>query len=179
MKIKAIEKDGDDQITALYLEMFPGAAGVIHRLGGTLDDAKEVFQEAIIAYYEKSRSSTAAIGENPKAYLLGIVRNLYLASLSKEGRVEPLRTSNYTEGDPGEEIELPSKKKIYQFLRRAGGKCLDILVDFYYHNVSPADLAQKYGFSSGRSATVQKYKCMEKVRDAVREKSMSYADFME
>jgi hypothetical protein len=41
------------------------------------------------------------------------------------------------------------------------------------------DIAGRFGFSGERSATVQKFKCLEKVRDTIKSKSLSYEDFVE
>jgi len=54
-----------------------------------------------------------------------------------------------------------------------------LLRAFYYDKLSMSKIANRFGFSSERSATVQKYKCLEKVRDLVKEKSLSYEDFLE
>jgi hypothetical protein len=40
-------------------------------------------------------------------------------------------------------------------------------------------VAQLFGFSGERSATVQKYKCIEKVRETVKQKALTYEDFLE
>ena len=38
----------------------------------------------------------------------------------------------------------------------------------YYFKYSMQELAEEFGFRSVRSATVQKYKCLEKVRNEVK-----------
>jgi len=45
--------------------------------------------------------------------------------------------------------------------------------------MSLQEIADEYGYSGVRSATVQKFKCLEKVRESVKEKSLVYDDFME
>jgi hypothetical protein len=69
--------------------------------------------------------------------------------------------------------------KLFTFLERAGGKCMQILTEFYYHRLPMEKIMRKFGFSSERSATVQKYKCLEKIRDIVKFKSLNYEDFLE
>jgi hypothetical protein len=39
-------------------------------------------------------------------------------------------------------------------------------------------VAETFGFSGVRSATVQKYKCIEKVRETVKQKALTYEDFL-
>jgi predicted DNA-binding protein YlxM (UPF0122 family) len=56
---------------------------------------------------------------------------------------------------------------------------MELLRAFYYDKLSMRKIAGQFDFNSERSATVQKYKCLEKVRDIVKEKSLTYEDFLE
>ena len=56
---------------------------------------------------------------------------------------------------------------------------MDILKAFYYDNLPVNKIATLFGYSGVRSATVQKFKCMEKVRETIKEKSLAYEDFIE
>jgi hypothetical protein len=56
---------------------------------------------------------------------------------------------------------------------------MELLSAFYYEKEDLQKLAQRFGFSGTRSATVQKFKCLEKVRETVKQKSLQYEDFME
>ena len=38
----------------LYQHAFPKVAVFIHKNGGNLDEAKDIFQDALVIYYEKS-----------------------------------------------------------------------------------------------------------------------------
>jgi predicted DNA-binding protein YlxM (UPF0122 family) len=72
-----------------------------------------------------------------------------------------------------------SNNKLLNFLENAGQKCMDMLKAFYYDNLPVRTIAEQFGFSGERSATVQKYKCMEKVRETIKEKALVYEDFFE
>ncbi len=56
---------------------------------------------------------------------------------------------------------------------------MELLKAFYYDDVPLKDLADSFGYSGVRSVTVQKHKCLEKVRESVKQKSLVYDDFME
>lgn len=45
---------------------------------------------------------------------------------------------------------------------------MQLLIAFYYDGLSMQDMARRFGFSGTRSATVQKHKCLEKVRAEVK-----------
>jgi len=77
-----------------------------------------------------------------------------------------------------EELQ-PSSVKLLYYLETAGQKCMKILKAFYYDNLPVNKIAELFGYSGVRSATVQKYKCMEKVRETIKEKSLAYEDFVE
>ena len=53
-------------------------------------------------------------------------------------------------------------------------ECLELLTAFYYEHLPLRDIATKFGFNGTRSATVQKYKCLEKVREKI--KTEAYAE---
>jgi hypothetical protein len=78
----------------------------------------------------------------------------------------------------GDDVQ-PSSAKILNYLETAGQKCMEILKAFYYDNLPVNVIAGLFGYSGVRSATVQKYKCMEKVRETIKEKSLAYEDFVE
>ena len=79
-----------------------------------------------------------------------------------------------------DEKELqPSPSRLLHHLETAGQKCMEILKAFYYDNLPVNKIAELFGYSGVRSATVQKYKCMEKVRETIKEKSLAYEDFVE
>jgi len=52
-----------------------------------------------------------------------------------------------------------------------------LLNAFYYEKLNMDEIAIRFGFSGKRSATVQKFKCLGKVRQVVRRKSLQYEDF--
>lgn len=161
-------------ITDWYVEVFPLVAAYIQKNGGNLEEAKEIFQEAIVLYYEKLTFTDFSPEKTDKAYLLGITKNKWLKHCS-----EPICHESLNKVDVAEEIEeKPITHKLLYYLKHTGEKCLDILQAFYFEKLTMTQLADRFGYTSERSATVQKYKCLEKVRDQIKRKSLSYEDFL-
>ncbi len=162
--------------TNLYKKAFPAVAKYVSKMGGSFDDAKDVFQDALIIYYEKMVNTSIEFKVNEQAYLLGIAKNLWLTKF----RADVLHTPLGTSFDLTEENEpCPSENKLTRYLETAGQKCMEILRAFYYDKLPVNKIAALFGYSGERSATVQKYKCMEKVRETIKEKSLAYEDFIE
>jgi len=125
-------------------------------------------------YYEKIHLKETPLN-NAIGYLVGTAKNLWL---KRYGQSSPNLSLDQVDIALTTE-ESPSSARLFRFLEIAGRKCLELLKSFYYDQMSLQEIADEYGYSGVRSATVQKFKCLEKVRESVKEKSLVYDDFME
>lgn len=175
----ATEKDvkqREQTFVSLYKEAFPPVAAFVAKHGGSLDDARDVFHDALTLYYEKYLTTGQDVSNTP--YLLGISRHLWYKH-HRDTRVMGFSQIHETSQTEVVHEEHLSTERLLCFLESAGQRCLEILRAFYYDKLSMARLSVKFGFKGERSATVQKYKCLEKVREQVKQKNMSYEDFFE
>ncbi|MGL5888529.1 MAG: RNA polymerase sigma factor [Bacteroidia bacterium] len=163
--------------TELYITAFPGAASYISRRGGSFEEASELFQEAVVRFYEQRLKQPGLAEGREAAYLGGIVRHLWIKQLSEKQRVQRLGKQELHTTEKPEEQAAPGR--IEQLLNTVGRKCLELLRAFYFEQQKPEEIAGSFGFSGKRSATVQKFKCLEKVRNVVKEKKLQYADFIQ
>jgi len=160
----------------LYKEAFPTVARYIAHRGGDLEEARDVFQEALVVYYERVLANRANIKQSEKAYLFGIARHIWLHRFHSEKDKIPLADGMEL---PEEQEKQLSDTRLLQLLTQAGEKCMQLLKAFYYDKLNMRGLARQFGFSSERSATVQKFKCLEKIRNFTKENKLQYDDFME
>jgi len=159
---------------ALYKSAFPKIAAYIRKRGGSLEDANDIFQDSVIAYYEKTVAGLVC--HNEQAYLMGIAKHLWLNKL-KQPSNQPL-TELLNNQLSATEPEQHLTEKLLSHLETAGQKCLQLLKAFYYDQIAVSEIAERFGYSGVRSATVQKYKCLEKVRSTVKQKALHYEDFV-
>ncbi len=164
-------------IINLYKRVFPTVARYVSQRGGSLEQAQDIFQDALIIYYERTASAIDP-PEQEEAYLLGIARHRWARACRRAGPEVPLDDSTGVDWAE-EEPSLPSSQKLLRLLTVAGKKCMDLLRAFYYDQLPLSEVADSFGYAGVRSATVQKYKCLEKVRTTVQEKSLTYEDFLE
>lgn len=163
-------------LEAVYLKTFPLVAAYIRKMGGSLEEAKDIFHDALVAYMEKKQDIPLQYSE--QSYILGIVRNLWSKRFSESSKQMPFESVS---GKPftDEDYQEASSPGLLELLTATGRKCLDLLSAFYYEKLDMESLAKRFGFSGARSATVQKFKCLEKVKETVKIKSLQYEDFME
>jgi hypothetical protein len=67
--------------------------------------------------------------------------------------------------------------RLLNFLETSGKRCLDLLQKFYYEKSPLREIAKTLGYSSEHSVSVQKFKCIGKMREAIRSNAMNYEDF--
>jgi DNA-directed RNA polymerase specialized sigma24 family protein len=161
----------EDSFVHLYRDSFPDFARMVRRMGGTLEQAKDSFHDALLIYLEKQEAGKLKIHSSPKAYLLGTAKICWLHTRDK-GSPTPL-----PEGvaEVAEDTNLEDREKgMLDSLLRSGKKCMELLKAFYYDHCPLEDIAGRFGFNGRRSAAVQKYKCLEKVREEIK-KAEAYA----
>jgi DNA-directed RNA polymerase specialized sigma24 family protein len=157
-------------LTAIYRETFPQVAKIVHQLGGDLDTAKDLFHDALIIYLEKHNNNALHIRVSAQAYLVGITKILWTKKFNSDRRQRPLDNLDERLGIPDDFYarEQEKTRSLLQHLKAAGKKCLQLLQAFYYEQRSMPEIAKELNYSSAHSATVQKYKCLEKVREQIK-----------
>jgi DNA-directed RNA polymerase specialized sigma24 family protein len=145
---------------------------MVRKMGGTLEEAKDSFHDALLIFLEKEKAGKLHLHSSPKAYILGTARICWLHS-RKKGPMLPL-PDGFEATQPEETATEEQEKTLLESLQKSGKKCLELLKAFYYDHRSMQDIARRFGFNGGRSATVQKYKCLEKVRHTIKT-SQAYA----
>jgi DNA-directed RNA polymerase specialized sigma24 family protein len=161
----------------LYEEVFPKVAAFIQKAGGDLEDTKDIFQDGLVIYYEKTTTTDFVVQVDEQAYLIGICKHLWFKKQRLNARHQELDLTISNGLDMQEEPLISST--IMHFVERAGKRCLDLLQSFYFEKRNMKEIAEHFGFSTEHSATAQKYKCLEKIRTIIKNKSVRKEDFYE
>jgi hypothetical protein len=72
-----------------------------------------------------------------------------------------------------------NSKRLLHILETTGLKCMNLLRSFYFEKTPVKEITRELGYRNEHSATVQKYKCLEKIRETVKSNSISYEDFLD
>ncbi|MGM9508285.1 RNA polymerase sigma factor [Larkinella sp. GY13] len=171
----ALIADRERTMERIYAQTYPMVRHYIREHGGSEEDAKDIFHESMILYYEKTVQDQLTLTCSVSTYLMGICKNLWRQQVEKQRQKTNL---NETQTDlvwdePEDENELPSLK-LMTFVEQLGETCQSILVSFYYFGQRLEQIATRHGYQSVRSATVQKYKCLERLRKAVSHLSIGH-----
>lgn len=153
-------------LTQLYARAFPLVRRHICRHGGSPQDAQDVFQDALVLLYEQAVGGTLVLTSSASTYLVGIGRNLWRHEQRRRARLPHETLPDGLEPPAVEPAE--TEVSVLDHVERLGEKCKRILLDFYYFQQPLAQITAAHGYGSVRSATVQKFKCLERLRQAMR-----------
>ena len=160
----------------LYEETFPNVAKYVAKRGGTFDDAKDIFHDALVILYEKSVEQRKVGIDSNERYLVGIAKHLWIRKFNSNPKTVGLDDLEKRISIP-EDYDEPEGNRLTSVLELTGRKCLQLLRAFYYDNLALEQIKTAFGFSTAHSVSVQKFKCIEKMRNIIQEKSMGYEDF--
>lgn len=164
----------DDALTQLYRRYFPMVLHFVTTNSGTEDDAKDIYQEALIVLYEKVRSGSLELHCQLKTYLYSVSRRLWLKQLTQRSRfmVRDVETpaSDELAIDQLNDDLTDHEERDRQFtlmadsLDRLGEPCRTLLEDFYIQHLSMQDITEKFGYTNADNAKTQKYKCLMRLK---------------
>ena len=166
--ILGIERGEEGALENIYKTHFPTIARLILKNGGDLDDAKDVFQEAMIILYDKISAGSFELHSKLKTYLYSVSRNVWLKRLSKKGIYSNI--DDIEEKVAVEEDVERYKEKDQQFammeeaLDKLGEPCQTIIKDFYIRGLNMQEICEKFGYTNADNAKNQKYKCLQRLK---------------
>ena len=164
---QALLTNREQALTQLYRRAFPSVSQHVLRHGGTTQDAQDVFQDALVIFYEQAVGGTLTLTAAPATYLVSISRNLWHHEQRRRARLPHEALPDDLEPLATEEPE-EAAFAVLDYVERLGAKCKNVLLAFYYFQQPLTQIAAANGYRSVRSATVQKFKCLERLRQSVR-----------
>ncbi|GAB3821245.1 RNA polymerase sigma factor [Pontibacter rugosus] len=161
---------GDDKALAhLYKLYFPVISHFIMSNSGTDDEAKDIYQEGVIVFYEKVKENSLELTCQIKTYLYSVCRRLWLKRLAEKGRYAT-RLDESESFVPVEEEVQQHEEQERQFgvmgdaLLQLGEPCRSLLEDYYIRTQSMQDITDKFGYTNSDTAKNQKYKCLQRLK---------------
>ncbi|MBL7745041.1 MAG: sigma-70 family RNA polymerase sigma factor [Chitinophagaceae bacterium] len=135
---------------------------------GSADDAKDIFQEAMIVLYEKARSGNFELNCQIKTYVYSVSRRLWLKKLQQASRYGEIGdTDNVVPVE--EDVEDHEKKNLeFEMMEKAigslGEPCKSLLEAFYLQKKNMQEIAGSFGYTNAENAKTQKYKCLMRLK---------------
>ena len=167
--ILGILNNSESVLKRLYLAYFPMIMQLIINNNGDADDAKDIYQEAIIILYNKVKNGDFELSSKLKTYIYSVCRRLWLKRLSQLNRYggdikdfeEYLSVDDETEKNNERDIQF---NRMGDALKLLGEPCKAIIEDFYINNRSMKEICEDFGYTNADNAKTQKYKCLQRLK---------------
>ncbi|MEM9674949.1 MAG: RNA polymerase sigma factor [Cyclobacteriaceae bacterium] len=167
---------GDEKaLDELYRKYYRMMTRAIIKKNGTEEEAKDIYQEALIVFWQKAVSHQLVLTSKISTYLYSICLNLWRKELDRKSRL------SHEEKDGVEFIDdesLERSKIIHECIAQLGDTCQKILMYYYFDDMSLQDIANKLGFANAETAKTKKYKCKKRL-DSLVKANYSASDFLD
>lgn len=170
-----IQKGDEKALEIIYQKYYRMMTKLVVTNSGTEDEARDVYQDALVVFWQKARSSNFVLTSKMSTYIYSICQNLWRKELDRKKRL-----SN-EEKDAAESIDMekPEREKIIaKCLDQLGETCRKVLMYYYFDEMSMQEIADKLGFANTDTAKTKKYKCKQKLDELVKAQ-YSEQDFLD
>jgi len=167
--LKGLANNDTEAVEAIYKSNFSLVQGFVLNNNGTYDDARDIFQEAMIVLYENARTESFVLTCKIGTYIYSICRRLWLKRLQQMNRFTT-KVESLEEVVPVEEdVELHERRNadfaiMEKSLGNLGEPCKSLLEAYYLQKKDMTEIAETFGYTNADNAKNQKYKCLVRLK---------------
>lgn len=167
--LEGLAREDKDCIERIYRENYNMVHTLVLNNSGSSDDAADIFQEAMIVLFEKSRSEAFELSCQLKTYIYSICRRLWLKRLQNSKRLYGTVESADDVVSVEEDLESHEKRhNEFQIMENAmskiGEPCKSLLEAYYLQKKQMQQIAADFGYTNADNAKTQKYKCLVRLK---------------
>jgi len=167
--IKGLALDDKTAIETIYKDNYGLIQNLVINNSGSEDDAKDIFQEALIVLYEKSKSGIFELNCQIRTYIYAVSKRLWLKKLQNRSRYD-LIENGAEEAVTVEDDMVLHETRNTQFgmmehaMTMIGEPCKSLLEAYYIGKQNMQEIAEAFGYTNADNAKNQKYKCLMRLR---------------
>jgi RNA polymerase sigma factor (sigma-70 family) len=172
--LEAIRSGKDDLVLKyLYKTLLPRIKKYIISNSGDENDAKDIFQDAVMIFYKYVKLGKFDESNEIGAFVYTVSRNLWINVAKKRNRSVALTEETPITGFHGDaDQELISQERetyVVNMFSKLGETCKTLLMYATFNKLSMKEIAEKMGFNSENVAKTKHYKCKQRLIELVKE----------
>ncbi len=167
--LKGLALSDKSSIELIYRDNYQIIQSFIINNTGSVDEARDIFQEAMVVLFEKSKDINFSLTCQLRTYIYSICRRLWLKRLQQLSKFSS-KMDGLEELIPvEEEIEEHEKRNadfllMEQAMQKIGEPCKSLLDAYYLQKKSMQEIAGEFGYTNADNAKTQKYKCLVRLK---------------
>ena len=155
----------NEAFEAIYLEVYPRVKNFILKKNGTEALSLDLFQDAIIVFFNQVKSGKFQEASTISTYLHGIVHNLWRVHLRNEKKMPRAELSPYemdlVQDEDRAHVDLG--KVMTRLLNELGDGCKQLIQLYYYERKTMQEIKDHFALGSEQTAKNKKYRCMQQL----------------
>ena len=170
-----IQKGDEKALELIYKKYYRMMTKLVITNSGTEEEARDVYQDALVVFWQKARSGNLVMTAKMSTYIYSICQNLWRKELDRKKRL----SHEEKDGSQSMDLDSPEREKIIaRCLDQLGETCRKVLMYYYFEEMSMQEIAEKLGFANTDTAKTKKYKCKQKLDEMVKAQ-YSEQDFLD
>ncbi len=169
--LKVNDSQGIKEIYDTYL---PRIESIIAGMGGTKDEAWEIFQESLIVILNRIQSPDFQLSSSFYTFLVSICKFKWFNESKKKHKKNVTIDNERTLKDDQDILQTIMKVERFELykqkLEELGGECKRLL-ELYFDKVPMREIAIRIGLNSENAAKQKKYKCQKKLIEMIKNDS--------
>ena len=167
--LKGLAANDRKSVESIYRNHYSMIQTLIINNSGTSDDARDIFQEAIIVLYEKAKSGSFELHAQLKTYIYAVCRSLWLKRLITYQRYSGDLANAPESIATDDDIEMyEHRTQDFELMEKAlqhlGEPCKELLESYYLKKKNMSEIAHEFGYTNADNAKTQKYKCLMRLK---------------
>ncbi len=173
--LERVSRGDEKALDFLYKKYYRMMTRIVLTNNGTEDEAKDIFQDALLVFWQKAISGNLVLTSKISTYIYSICLNLWRKELDRKARNsgEMVEEATFQDFEKQERIKI-----INDCINQLGDTCRRILTYHYFDGLSMPDIAEKLDFANADTAKTKKYKCKKKL-DLMIKRNYSSSDFLD
>jgi RNA polymerase sigma factor (sigma-70 family) len=160
-----IQQGDEKALEFLYKKYYRMMTKMVITNSGTEDEARDIYQDALIVFWQKAVSGNLVMTSKISTYIYSICQNLWRKELDRKKKL----SNEAKDASVSIDTESAEREKIIAgCINQLGETCKKVLMYYYFEEMSMQDIADKLGFANTDTAKTKKYKCKKKLDELVK-----------
>lgn len=172
--LKLLKEGNHSKAFQLLYDYFPLIQKYVVTNNGNNEDAKDLFQQALLVFYQKFSEDKYEHTAKISTFLYAICRNNWNKKLTrgKERHHIPLDQKHDLKEEENDFFETGKptqslKEFLSEKIKELGDPCQSILIFHEFYKLSMTNIAEKMGYKNENTVRQQKYKCLARLRKLI------------
>lgn len=168
---EGIASDKNHVLNYVYNEMFPYVEAYVIQQGGTKEQAKDLFQEAMIVIYQKISSGNLKLHCKFSTFLYAVCKRIWIQDRKKYylrlNKMQEIKMVSESESIYGKDSGSLARELFDKHFKKLGPDCQQILT-MYFNGLTIEEISKIMGINTIHHASDKKYRCKKSLIERIK-----------